>query len=165
MKNTGSLRVNKIPNQENTNRLIPLIFSTFLITFGWWFQTINLYKQFLLYLKVIVTHDRWRSTSSFLLPVTIVDTATQQPLDCVLLLHNEKPPEVKSKALFCYIAVQVSYHDPHGSHPHSPYHMESKPCMQGKLPLIFCFHQPRMVCVIQLQNSAWSSKSKRTALH
>ena len=34
MKNTGSLNVNKIPNQENTNRLILLIFSAFLITFG-----------------------------------------------------------------------------------------------------------------------------------
>ena len=82
--------------------------------------------------------------------VTIVDTATQQTLDCVLLLHDEKPPEVTSRALFCYIAVKVSYHDAHGSHPHPPYHVESKPCMQGKLPLGFCFHQPGMLCVIQL---------------
>ena len=82
--------------------------------------------------------------------VTVVDTATQQPLDYVLLLHNEKPPEVKSRALFCYIAVQVSYHEAHGSHPHPPYHMKSKPCMQGKLSLSFCFHQPGVLCVIQL---------------
>ena len=81
--------------------------------------------------------------------VTIVDTATQQPLDCVLLLHGEKPPEVSSRTLFCYIAVQVSFCEEQGSPPH-PYHMESKPCKQGKLPLVFCFHQPGTVCVIQL---------------
>ena len=80
--------------------------------------------------------------------VTIVDSGTQRPLDCVLLLHGEKPPEVRT--LFCYIAVQVSYCDTHGSHPHPPYHMESKPCTQGKLPLIFCLHQPGTVCVIQM---------------
>ena len=77
--------------------------------------------------------------------VTIVDTGTQRPLDCVLLLHGEKSPEVSCRTLFCYIAVQV-----HGSNPHPPYHMESKPCKQGKLPLIFCFHQPGTVCVIRL---------------
>ena len=74
--------------------------------------------------------------------VTIVDAATKQPLDCVLLLYGEKPPEVSSRTLFCYIAVQVSYCDVHGSHPYPLYHMKSKPCKQGKLPLIFCFHQP-----------------------
>ena len=72
--------------------------------------------------------------------VTIVNAATQEPLDCVLLLHGEKPPEVYHRTLFCYIAVKVSYCDAHGSHPHPPYHMKSKPCMQGKLPLIFYFH-------------------------
>ena len=50
--------------------------------------------------------------------VTIVDTATQQTLDCVLLLHGKKPPEVSSRTLFCYIAVQVSYCDVHGFHPY-----------------------------------------------
>ena len=82
--------------------------------------------------------------------VTVVDTATRQPLDCVLLLHGEKPPEVNHRTLFCYIAVQVSYHDPHGSHPYPLYHVKSKPCKQGKLPLIFCFRQPGTVCAIQL---------------
>ena len=81
--------------------------------------------------------------------VTIVDTATKQPLDCVLLLHGEKPPEVHHRTLFCYIAVQVSYCEEQGSPPH-PYHMESKPCKQGRLPLIFCFYQSGTVCVIQL---------------
>ena len=82
--------------------------------------------------------------------MTIVDAATQQLLDCVLLLHGEKPPEVSCRTLFCYIAVQVSYCNGHGSPPHPLYHMESKPCKQGKLPLIFCFHQPGTVCVIQV---------------
>ena len=82
--------------------------------------------------------------------VTIADAGTQQTLDCVLLLHDEKPPEVKSRALFCYIAVQISHHDAHGSHPHPLHHMIRKPCKQGKLPLIFCFHQPGTVCVIRL---------------
>ena len=82
--------------------------------------------------------------------VTIVDTATKQPLDCVLLLHGEKPSEVTCRTSFCYIAVQVSYCDAHGSHLHPLYHMESKPCKQGKLPLTFCFHQPGTVCVIQV---------------
>ena len=77
--------------------------------------------------------------------VTIVDSGTQRPLDCVLLLHGEKAPEVTCRTLFCYIAVEV-----HGSHPHPLYHMENKPCKQGKLPLTFCFHQPGTVCVIQL---------------
>ena len=81
--------------------------------------------------------------------VTILDTATKLPLECVLLLHGEKPPEVSGRTLFCYIAVQVSYCEEQGSPPH-PYHMESKPCKQGKLPLIFCFYQPGTVCVIQL---------------
>ena len=40
--------------------------------------------------------------------VTIVETATQQALDCILLLHGEKPPEVSCRTLFCYIAVQVT---------------------------------------------------------
>ena len=82
--------------------------------------------------------------------VTIVDAATQEPLDCVLLLHGDKPPDVTCRTLFCYIAVQVSYHDVHGSHPYPPYHMKSKPCNQGKLPLIFCFHHPGTAYVIQL---------------
>ena len=76
--------------------------------------------------------------------VTIVDTATQQPFDCVLLVHGEKPPEVSCRTLFCYIPVAetvVLYYDAHGSYPHRlcKYHMESKPCKQDKLPLIFCF--------------------------
>ena len=78
--------------------------------------------------------------------VTIVDTATRQPLDCVLLLHGEKPPEVTCRTLFCYIAVQVKYCDVHGSLPHPLYHMESKPCTQGRLPLIFCFHSWYSLC-------------------
>ena len=82
--------------------------------------------------------------------VTIVDTATQQTLDCVLLLHGEKPPEVNCKTLFCCIAVQVSYCDAHGSHPYPLYHVESKLCKQGKLPLTFCFYQPGIACAIQL---------------
>ena len=82
--------------------------------------------------------------------VTVVDAATKQPLDCVLLLHGEKPPEVSCRTLFCYTAVQVSYCNAHGSPPHPLYHMESKPCEHGKLPLIFSFHQPGTVCVIQL---------------
>ena len=82
--------------------------------------------------------------------VTVVDTATQQPLDCVLLLHGEKPPEVSRKTLFCYIAVRVSYHDAHGSHPYPLYHVESKPCKQGKLLLTFCFYQPDTACNIQI---------------
>lgn len=81
---------------------------------------------------------------------TIVDTATQQPLDCVLLLHGEKPPEVSRRTLFCYIAVQVTFSEERSSCPHPLYHMESKPCTQGKLPLVFCFHHPGTVCVIQL---------------
>ena len=82
--------------------------------------------------------------------MTIVDTAKGQTLDCILLLHGEKPPEVNHRILFCYIAVQVSYRDVHGSHPYPLYHVESKPCKQGRLPLIFCFHQPGTVCNIQL---------------
>ena len=84
--------------------------------------------------------------------VTIVDTATQQPLDCVLLLlHGEKPPEVNCRTLFCYIAVQVTV-DPYYADTHDSqlYQVKSKPCKQSKLPLIFCFHQPGTVCVIQL---------------
>ena len=83
--------------------------------------------------------------------VTIVDTATQQPLDCVLLLHGEKPPEVNCRTLFCYIAVQVTVVPNCDAHnPHPLYHMESKPCKQGTLPLTFCFHQPGIMCVIKL---------------
>ena len=85
--------------------------------------------------------------------VTIVDTVYEQILDCVQVLDGENPPEVSSWTLFCYIAVQVTvipYCDAHGSYPHPLYHMESKPCKQGKLPLTFCFHQPGTVCVIQL---------------
>jgi len=84
--------------------------------------------------------------------VTIVDTATQQPLDCVLLLHGDKPPEVNCRTLFCYIAVQVTVepyeYDTHGSH--LLYQVKSKPCKQNKLLLSFCFHQPGAVFVIQL---------------
>ena len=69
--------------------------------------------------------------------VTIVDTATQQPLDCVLLLHGEKPPEVSCRTLFIHIAVQVSYCDTDGSNLYPLYHVESKPCKEGKLPLSF----------------------------
>ena len=95
-----------------------------------------------------------RPDEQFSPTVTIVDAGTQQPLNCVLLLHGEKHPEVSCRILFCYIAVQVMdgphYDDEHGSHPYPLYHMESKPCKQGRLPLIFCFHQPGTVCVIQL---------------
>ena len=82
--------------------------------------------------------------------VTIVDTTTQQPLDCVLLLHGDKPPEVTYTTLFCYIAVEVTVVPYYDTHPHPPYHMESKPCKNSKLQLIFCFHKPGTVCVIQL---------------
>ena len=95
-----------------------------------------------------------RPDEQFSPTVTIVDAGTKQILDCVLLLHGDKPPEVNCRTLFCYIAVQVTdvphYDDEHGSHPYTLYHMESKPCKQGKLPLTFCFHQPGTVCVIQL---------------
>ena len=83
--------------------------------------------------------------------VTVVDTATQQPLDCVLLLHGEKPPEVNCRTLFCYIAVQVTvdpYYD--DTHDSQLYQVNSKPCKQGKLPLIFGFYQSGIVCVIWL---------------
>ena len=86
--------------------------------------------------------------------VTIVDTATQQTLDCVLLLCSEKPPEVNCRTLFCYIAVQVSYPDVHGIQHYPLYHMERKPSKQGKLSLVFCFHQPGTVCNIQLSINA-----------
>ena len=85
--------------------------------------------------------------------VTIVDTATRQPFDCVLLLHGEKPPEVSCRTLFCYITANITVVkdcEPHSSYPHPLYHMESKPCEHGKLPLIFCFHQPGTFCAIQL---------------
>ena len=85
--------------------------------------------------------------------VTIADTATRQTLDCVLLLHGEKPPEVNQRTSFCYIEVQVTVvpnHDEHVSYLHPPYHMKSKPHKQSKLPLIICFYQPGTVCVIQL---------------
>ena len=70
--------------------------------------------------------QQMKTEEQFSPTVTIVDTATQRPLNCLLLLHGEKPPEVNCRTLFCYIAVEV-----HGSHPHPPYHMESKPCKQG----------------------------------
>ena len=85
--------------------------------------------------------------------VIIVDAETQQPLDCVLLLHGEKPPEVSCRTLSCYIAAKVTAVkdcDTHSSYPHPLYHMKSKPCKPGKLPLSFSFHQPGTVCVIQL---------------
>ena len=94
--------------------------------------------------------ERLKTDEQFSPTVTIVDTATQQTLNCVLLLHGEKPLKVNYRTLFCYIAVQVSYHDPHGSHPYPLYHVESKPCKQGRLPLIFCFYQPGRACNIQL---------------
>ena len=98
--------------------------------------------------------------------MTIVDAATQQPLDCVLLLHGEKPPEVTSRALFCYIAVQVTYHDAHGSHPYPFYHVESESCRQGKLLLTFCFHQPGTACNIQLSiNSIVDSEEVEYMYH
>ena len=60
---------------------------------------------------------------------------------------------VSSWTLFCYISVQVTvvpYYDAQYSYSHPLYHVESKPCTQGKLPLTFCFHQPGTVCVIRL---------------
>ena len=83
-------------------------------------------------------------------PIVTIVNATQQPLDCVLLLRGENPPKVNCRTLFCYIAVQVSNFGAHGLPFHPPYHMESKPCNQNKLPLTFSFHQPGIVCVIQL---------------
>ena len=93
-----------------------------------------------------------RTEEQFSPIVTIVDTATQQMLDCVLLLHGEKPPEVNCRTLFCYIAVQVTvpyYDDTHDSEQ-LLHQVKSKPCKQGKLPLMFCFYHPGTVCVIQL---------------
>ena len=98
-------------------------------------------------------HTELKTEEQFSPTVSIASTATRQTLNCVLLLHGEKPPEVNHRTLFCYIAVQVTaaqYHDALSSHPYTLYHIESKPCKQGKLPLIFCFHQPGMVCIIQL---------------
>ena len=101
--------------------------------------------------------------------VTIVDTATQRTLDCVLLLHGKKPPDVTCRTLFCYIAVEVtvvSYYDTHDSHPHPPYHVESKPCKNSKLQLIFCFHKPGTVCVIQLSvKSIADSEGMELTMH
>ena len=85
--------------------------------------------------------------------VTIVDYTTQQTLDCVLLLYGDKPPEVSCRTLFCYIAVEITvvpYYVEHDSHPHPLHYIESKPCKQGKLPLVFHFHQPGIACDIQL---------------
>ena len=49
-------------------------------------------------------HTRKTKTDEQFSPtVTIVDAATKEPLDCVLLLHAEKPSEVSSRTLFCYI--------------------------------------------------------------
>ena len=95
------------------------------------------------------TREIKKKDEQFSPTVTVVDTAKGQPLDCVLLLHGEKLPEVNHRTLFCYIAVQVSY-DAHGSHPYPLYHVESKPCKQSKLPLIFCFYKPGTVCNIRL---------------
>ena len=93
-----------------------------------------------------------RKDEQFSSIVTIVDTATQQPLDCVLLLHGDKPLEVKYRTLFCYIAIQVQVdqyqYDTRGSH--LLYQVKSKPYKQNKLLLSFCFHQPGAVFVIQL---------------
>ena len=75
--------------------------------------------------------------------VTIVDAGTQQTLDCKLLLHGEKPPEVSSKTLISYISVEVPSSNAHGSRP---FRIERKTCTQGKLPLTISFHQPGMVC-------------------
>ena len=96
------------------------------------------------------TRGQIKQDEQFSPTVTVVDTATQQTLDCVLLLYGEEPPEVSCRTLFCYIAVQVSHHDAHGSHLYFPYHMEDKPNRQDKLPLTFCFHRPGTVCVIRL---------------
>ena len=53
------------------------------------------------------------------------------------------------KALFCYIEVQL-YDMVLLLLIPTPCTTESKPCKQGKLPLIFCFHQHGTVCVIHL---------------
>ena len=82
--------------------------------------------------------------------VTVVNTATQNILNCILLLCGEKPPEVSCRTLFCYIAVEVTAVPGNDVHPHTLYHMESKSCTQGKLLLMFSFHQPGTVCIIHL---------------
>ena len=74
--------------------------------------------------------------------VTIVDTATQQPLDCVLLLHGEKPPEVSCRTLFCYIAVQVTYHDAHGSRPY--------PLIVDSEEVEYMYHPEDCDCIVQV---------------
>ena len=58
---------------------------------------------------------------------TIVDDVTKQPLDCVLLLHDEKPPEVSFRTLFCYIAVQITVVPYYDTHPHSSLPLSSLP--------------------------------------
>jgi len=97
--------------------------------------------------------------------VTIVNAATRQPLDCVLLLHGEKPPEVNCRTLFCYIAVQVSYHDVDGSHSYHSYHMESKPCKDSKLQLTFYFHKSGTVCAIHLSIHSIVDSEKVEYMH
>ena len=73
---------------------------------------------------------------------------------CYMMRNFQKSlPKVTSRTLICYIAVQDTValnHDAHNPYPHPPYHMESKPCKQGKLTLTFTFHQPGIMCVIQL---------------
>ena len=54
-------------------------------------------------------HTRELKTDEQFSPtVTIVDTTTRQPLDCVLLLHGEKPPEVSCWTLFLLYSSKVS---------------------------------------------------------
>ena len=90
------------------------------------------------------------NNEQFFPTVTIVDTSTQQPLDCVLLLHSDKPPEVNCRTLFCYIAVQITVDPYYCTHDSQLYQVKSKPCKQGKLPLIFCFYWSGTVCIIRL---------------
>ena len=85
--------------------------------------------------------------------VTIVDAATKQTLNCVLLLQGEKPPDVSCWTLFCYIAVQVTvvpFYTTHDFLPCPPYHTKRKTCKEGQLQLIFCFHQADVNCLICL---------------
>ena len=107
-----------------------------------------------------------QSRLSELSVISWVSAGTQQTLNCVLLLHGEKPPEVTCRTLICYIAVQVTYYDAHGSHPYPLYHVESKPCRQGKLLLTFCFHQPGTACNIHLSiNSIVDSEEVKYMYH
>ena len=101
--------------------------------------------------------------------VTIVDAGTQQPLDCVLLLHGEKPPEVTCRTLFCYIAVQVTdvphYNDEHGSYPYPLYHMESKLCKQARQTTTYLLFSPTWYSLCHSTVNSLHSRLRRGGIY